>query len=179
MLAYKFLEGGRSPFTGWRWELPRAGSDPTWLEVTGPLGLCDNGVHACAPGHLPLWMSDELWRIELDGDVIHTEVALVASRARLLDRVEAWDSAARDAFARYCAGRARRLADREAATAPVAAAVHSAAAGGRTAAAGYWAAVAAGEAAAGRRSGPAYDKAFLAERTAQADWLARRLDLPG
>lgn len=179
MLAYKFLEGGRSPFTGWRWELPRAGSEPSPLRVSGPLGLCDNGVHACAPGHLPLWMSDELWRIELGGDVIRTEVALVASRARLLDRVEAWDPAARDAFAHYCAGRARRLVDQEAAVAPVAAAVHSAAAGGRTAAAGYWSAVVAGEAAAGRRSGPAYEKAFLAERAAQADWLARRLDLPG
>lgn len=43
MLAYKFLEGGRSPFTGRRWELPRAGSEPTGLEVTGPLGLCDKG----------------------------------------------------------------------------------------------------------------------------------------
>jgi hypothetical protein len=179
MLAYKFLEGGRSPFTGWRWEQPGGLSPAPWLSVSGPLGLCENGVHACAPRHLPLWVNDELWEMELAGEVVETEVAFVASKGRLLGRVHAWDPTMQASFSEYCAARARQLAGGQGEPSPLVAAIGAMAASARAAAAGYWSAVLAGETAAGRRSGPDYERAFTAERAARAGWLTKELSLAG
>jgi hypothetical protein len=43
--------------------------------------------------------------------------------------------------------------------------------------AGYWTAVLAGESDTGRRAGRDYDEGFLRERTLQAQWLRRELQL--
>ncbi len=177
MRAYKFLEGGRSPFTGWRWELPVGGAPAPWLAVDGPLGLCANGIHACAPRHLPLWVSDELWEMEIEGEVVETPVALVAARGRLVRQVEAWGTEARAAFSDDCAARSRQVAEGWPERGPLLGAVVGSAAGARAAAAGYWSAVLAGQAASGSRSGPRYEQAFLAERAVQAQWLASRLGI--
>ena len=61
---------------------------------------------------LPFWLDDELWLIELDGDLVAGDDVVVANRARLLEPVSSWShDAARD-FARTCSLRARELATR-------------------------------------------------------------------
>jgi hypothetical protein len=177
LLAYKFLEGDRSVFTGWQWQLPEPGLPGSWLEADGELILCANGVHACTTAQLPPWLGNDLWTIELDGEIVDTGAALVAARARLLGRVAEWDPASQTRFARDCADRAAQSAGRTERLLALADAVRALAVAGRAAAAGYWSAVLAGQSASGRREGAAYDGAFAAERAVQAEWLGTELGL--
>jgi hypothetical protein len=64
------------------------------------------GLSACERRHLPLWIWEELWEIELDGDIARRPHKLRASRARLRRPVETWSPDAAKAFARECARRA-------------------------------------------------------------------------
>jgi hypothetical protein len=178
VLAYKVLMDGRSGFTGWRWPLPDADSPGEWvLASEGPLELCINGVHACSVAQLPQWLGDQIWRIELGGDVVDAGPALVASRGRLLGPLAAWDRTARGAFSLACARRATRFAERVAAGGEVLELIHELAAAGDAGEVGYWAAVLAGEAVSGRRQGADYDAEFVRERATQADWLGSELGL--
>ena len=100
MKAYKFLrKGGVGAFSGERWY------ENVAVEVDGPLAECRNGVHACRAEHLPYWLDDELWEIELDG-ALEKQLKLVARRGRLVQRVEAWNDQARREFASWCLRRA-------------------------------------------------------------------------
>jgi hypothetical protein len=173
--AYKVLIDGRSGFTGSRWPLPAGGGPGEWVAVSGRLELCVNGIHACTVHQLPQWLGEQLWTIELDGEIVHTDAALVASRGRLLGRVETWDATARAAFGQDCARRARETASEGPSSSPLLDAVNQLAAAGRAGPAGYWAAVLAGERASARRTGSAYDAAFAQERAAQARWLEAEL----
>ena len=110
MRAYKVLTDGRSRFTGWRWPLPSGDEPGEWVSATGPLELSVNGVHACTVEQLAQWIGKELWTIELEGEIVEAEAALVAARGRLLERVPAWDEAARKKFGHACAQRARESA---------------------------------------------------------------------
>jgi hypothetical protein len=178
MRAYKWLlAGGRSAFTGFRWPLPQGGQPGPWVEVTAPLALCRNGVHACRVDQLPHWLGPELWIVQLDGQVVEFDHVLVSSRARLVGTVHSWSAWGRPDFARDCARQAQgmrqpwwrvdHLAD-----------VLECAEKGDAPVAGYITAALAGEVAAGGgRGGPDYDRGFLAERTRQAQWLAERLGL--
>ena len=84
MTAYKFLAaGGIGPFTGFRWPVGE------WVEADG-VDLCRDGIHACRASDLPNWIDDELWEIELDGEVVEQERKLVARRGRLVRRLEGW-----------------------------------------------------------------------------------------
>jgi hypothetical protein len=105
--TYKFTRpGARSPFTGFVWPVAE------WVEVDGEVALCTNGIHACRIEALPRWLDDELWRIEVDEVALEHEGVVIARRARLLDRVEAWDAEMSRELARSCAARARELAER-------------------------------------------------------------------
>jgi len=61
------------------------------------------GLSACERRHLPLWIWEELWEIELDGDIVARAHKLRASRARLHRPVETWSPDTAKAFARECA----------------------------------------------------------------------------
>jgi hypothetical protein len=178
--AYKVLIDGRSRFTGWRWPLPDHGAPGEWVVASGTPELCVNGIHACTVDQLPQWLGEELWTIELAGEIVPTDAALVASKGRLLARVEAWSAAARTAFGKDCARRAHEAAIEEpSSSSQLLAVVDQLAAAGRAGPAGYWAAVLAGERAAATRTGPEYDAAFAQERAAQARWLEANLGAPG
>ena len=82
---------------------PKWVSPATWVSVSGQLGLCVNGIHASTVEQLPQWLGDEIWEAELGGEVLKTEPALVAARARLVRHVNEWDEAARMAFCQACA----------------------------------------------------------------------------
>lgn len=177
VIAYKFLRNGCSAFTGTFWPTPEGGRPGAWLEVTGELGLCANGLHACLPSQLPPWMSGELWAVELDGEIIHTSPAVIARRGRLLGAVSGWNAQNRSAFAADCAARAARTAADDPSLAEVAAFMKRFVDAGAAGPSGYWAAVVAGQAASGVRRGRHYDEAFAAERSIQAAWLTEQLSL--
>jgi hypothetical protein len=177
VLAYKVLSDGRSRFTGWSWPLPEGDRPGEWVKTSGALKLAANGVHACTVAQLPQWLGPEMWRIELDGEIVETEPALLAARGRLLTRVSEWDHDAHVAFGQACAQRARSLAPDVADGEQALEKIERFARLGRAAPTGYWTAVLAGQRAGGRRSGPVYDEAFAQERAAQAGWLQSELGL--
>lgn len=108
MHAYKFLAaGGVGRFSDFAWPRP-AGSQPgAWVEAAEHLEDCRHGVHACLPGQLLEWIDDELWEIELDGEIVTSDAMVVAERGRLVRPVSGWDAATAQAFAYACAWRAR------------------------------------------------------------------------
>lgn len=98
LIAYKFLRPGAvAPFSGRRWPVPANGEPGEWV---------GDGVYACEPLHLPLWIWEELWEVELGGEVEAHDQKLRARQARLVRRVEPWSPDGAKAFARACAGRA-------------------------------------------------------------------------
>jgi hypothetical protein len=106
--AYKFLRrDGTTPFTGFRWDLPN-GEPGDWVEAR--VAPCLSGIHACRPSDLPHWVGPVLYEIELEGEVVEARSKLVATRGRLLRRIEAWDDALGEAYTRMCAERAHELA---------------------------------------------------------------------
>lgn len=109
MIAYKFLAlGAVGRFSGFVW--PRPDTRHYQWVTTDRVELCNSGIHACRLQDLPFWLDDELWLIELDGDVVQEDGVVVANRARLLEHVSAWSHDAAREFARSCSLRARELA---------------------------------------------------------------------
>jgi len=164
VIAYKFLrDDGTGVFTRFAWPLPGGGAPGAWVEA--PIAACHSGIHACRVRDLPLWLGRELYEAELDGEILEEPTKVVASRGRLLRRVDAWDDAARAAYARSCADRAHGYAagmpDWEMAIEPAAA--------GGVASIGFITARIAEE-----RDGMA---AYHAERALQVEWLAAALGL--
>lgn len=179
MHAYKVLRDGRSEFTGWQWSLPEGDQPGAWVHAEGAIAVCINGIHASTPEQLPHWLGAELWEIELGGDILEHEAALVASQARLLRRVDGWDELMRGRFAEICLERARELADGYPAGAGLVTKVEHTLSWAGAAPAGYFTAMLAGERASGEHAGPDYDAAFLRERSRQARWLRDQLKLIG
>jgi hypothetical protein len=99
-LYWKFLRPDRSsPFTRYAW--PEPGQ---WVDVAAA-EPCRHGIHACRPADLPYWLLDELWQVELAGVVVAAPSKVVATRARLVAPVVAWDAQAQRDFAAACARR--------------------------------------------------------------------------
>jgi hypothetical protein len=171
VIAYKFLAAGSvGPFSGFAWP---TGTPGPWVEASGTAHACFAGVHGCSVEHLPFWLHEELWEIELEAPVA-AEHKLVAPRGRLVRRVDAWDAGARLAYGASCLERVGPLV--AAAPEPVAQLVAGIvedlcgmASRGAAASAGFCAARIA-ELVGGIG---AYD----AERAAQSRWLVERLSL--
>jgi hypothetical protein len=187
-IAFKFLAVGREPVHGGVGAWPEPG---LWTPEREPVP-CASGWHGCRPRQLIWWIGPELWRAEFEG-VVDAGDKIVARRARLVERIIAWDERSARLFACDCAERvvrltgpdercvnaiavARRFAageamEKERAWAAAAAGVAAAAAGaaGEAAAAG----LAAGEAAAA-----AWVAAGVAERAWQTSRLLETLGLP-
>jgi len=162
VIAYAFTRpGALSPFTGRRWPVPDGRRPGAWFAEP----------HACGVDVLPAWIAPELWRIELDDVLGEEHGRIFARRGRLLERIEAWDAFAAEAFATDCCEHARALVSgwdgdprvREALLADAPLVANAASAN----VAGYFGALAA-ERVAGLG-------AAVAERRRQASWLAARL----
>jgi hypothetical protein len=165
LIAHKVLgPDRRSRFTGFVWPPPDA-ADP-WVTADA-VNRCRAGIHACRIEMLPIWLGAELWQIELDGEIVEGDRKIVASRGRLVRRIDDWNTEAKLEFADACAEEARRRT----ATAPELGGYADDLIALRTDAplVGFVA-----RRLAERHEGPAgYD----AERTRQAQWLADRLRL--
>ncbi|HET9596396.1 MAG TPA: hypothetical protein VFP65_12480 [Anaeromyxobacteraceae bacterium] len=108
MIAYKFLAPGAvGPFTGFSWPVPSAAAPGRWVEA--PDRREEHGIHACRERDLAFWLDAELWRAELADPVTDAQRQVISPRARLLERIVAWDGAAARAFAEACLSRAREL----------------------------------------------------------------------
>jgi hypothetical protein len=106
VIAYKFLRSGRiGPFSGFQWPDPGV-----WVREPQDLAACKRGVHACRPSDLPWWVADELWEIELDGQVQTDAHKIVAPAGRLRSHIEAWTPACAQEYADACAWRAHERA---------------------------------------------------------------------
>jgi hypothetical protein len=110
MLAYAFLaKGAVEPLSGFAWPMPKDEHD-VWVDVdTAP----SEALRGYAAADLPYWVDEELWSIELAGTLAQRDHLLLAERARLLGRIDAWTDPLAWEFVAVCA---RRVA-REAATA--------------------------------------------------------------
>jgi hypothetical protein len=103
VLAYKFLSAGRvGPFSGFRW--PEPGE---WVTAADAPAPCRSGVHACRTGDLPWWLGEELWEVELRGDLRVEEHKIVARAGRLRSQVQRWTAGQAQQYADACAWRAR------------------------------------------------------------------------
>jgi len=113
MKAYKFLTGGGTGrFSEFQWPLPIKDGVGDWVDAGEELEDCRTGVHACTPRQLLDWIDDELWEIELDGEIVERDAMIVAQRGRLLARITAWNDGMAQEFAEACAWRARDFAFR-------------------------------------------------------------------
>ena len=169
MTAYKCLRTGAvAPFTEIVWPQPTGPEPGRWVDA-GAVDPCRRGVHACSADDLPYWLQDELWEIELDGDVQRIGHKLAARRGRLVHRVSAWHTDAARAFALLCAGRTAALATGAPEVSGHADDAARIAATGNAAVTGFIAARAA-ELTGGV---DAYD----AERALQVEWLVEHLSL--
>ena len=100
MRAWKFLNTGRiGPYSGFKW--PRR----KWVVAEGEIGACRNGIHACQTKDLPDWIADELWEMELVGEIQKAGNKIVGRKGRLVRRLK-WDKTLTRLFAADCAERA-------------------------------------------------------------------------
>jgi hypothetical protein len=108
MIAYKFLRSGRiGPFSGFSWPEPGA-----WVQSDSGAELCRAGVHACRAADLPWWLADELWEVELGGEVQIDDHKLAAQRGTLRSRIAEWTADCAQDYGEACAWRARDTASR-------------------------------------------------------------------
>lgn len=111
VLAYKFLRPGAvGPFSGHPWPTPGNGDRGPWVQTSSWTEVCRDGVHGCERRHLPFWIWEELWAVELSGEVRGEGHKLRARRGRLVRRIEPWSATTAKAFAKACARRAAELA---------------------------------------------------------------------
>ncbi|MDP9262577.1 MAG: hypothetical protein M3O89_11465 [Actinomycetota bacterium] len=110
MQAFKFLANGRGLFSDFAWPLPEHGNPGPWVATEAPPEACVRGIHVCREDDLPYWIDDELWLVEIRGQIVEHETMMVAEEGRLLEKVESWDAAAAKRFAEDCALRARSAA---------------------------------------------------------------------
>ena len=74
-----------------------------WRSVRGPLVPCEHGLHVITVAQLPQWLGPAIWRVETDGELVDAGDKLVARRARITERVEAWDERTARLFLADCA----------------------------------------------------------------------------
>lgn len=105
--AYKFLShDGLGVFSGFSWPLPSSGPG-AWVEAD--VDACRTGIHACRRVDLPYWLAPSLYEIELDGPVDTLAVKIVASRGRLIRRIDGWNEATCAEYSTMCVARAHEL----------------------------------------------------------------------
>jgi hypothetical protein len=97
MIVCKFLaKGAIGPFTGFAWPLPSDQGEGPWVEAEK---FPNEGVHGLDIDDLAYWLHDELWIVELGGSILRAPTQIIASRGRLVRRVDRWNDERRRAFA--------------------------------------------------------------------------------
>lgn len=103
MKLYKFLnEDGTTPQGYGKWDL-----SGEWMPaIAGDLIPCHNGYHLLRASDIIHWIGPVLWRVEADTtDMVETEEKVVVRTARLVEKVETWNTKTMVMFACDCAER--------------------------------------------------------------------------
>jgi hypothetical protein len=112
-MIYKVLnqDGGCCHGGSGAWPLPTQREDGSWepgawLEVTGELAPCENGLHLCdGEEQLLDWLGPAIFEAEYEGERIDAGNKIVVRMARLVCRIEAWNERGARMFACDCAER--------------------------------------------------------------------------
>lgn len=176
MRLYTFLAAGaRAPFSGVPWPMPSGHAPGAWMAAPPP----EPGVALCRATDLAHWLHDELWQAEPDGDVTDGIDGVIAARARLVRRIDAWNPAGAARFAEACWAHASirvaaaSEADRERVRGYLDDAL-TCARSGFPAVGAFSAAVAVAKLA----EAAAVESAYRRERAWQGDWIVRELVAP-
>lgn len=111
MIYYKVLnEDGTSCHGGsGRWPLPVDGTPGEWIEVPGPIFLCEAGtLHLCRRQDVIYWLGPCIYEAETGAAVVIGADKIGTTKARLL-RLLPWDEWMARLFACDCAERALAL----------------------------------------------------------------------
>jgi hypothetical protein len=107
---FKFLaRGAIGSVSEFAWPQPAQGAPGEWIEADGPLRLCESGVHVCRAVDLAHWLHEELWVIEIDGEVAEGIDCVLAGRGRLVKQVDGWANGGAARFARAARDHAAQL----------------------------------------------------------------------
>lgn len=108
--AFKFLaRGAIGTVSEFAWPTPREGRPGEWVEADGPLSACANGVHVCREEDLAHWLHEELWVVEVGGQLIESVDCAIAARGRLVRQVDAWSNGGAARFAHAARDHAAQL----------------------------------------------------------------------
>ena len=109
---YKILGAGAKSCHGGdlTWPLPRGKRPGKWVEVTGKIELCSNGLHVVTAEHVLDWDGAEVWEVEIGGVTETDGNKVAAQRARLVRLV--MDKWALRRFAVECAARVLPIFER-------------------------------------------------------------------
>jgi hypothetical protein len=102
VIGYCFLGEGAVGLDGCAWPIPVAGAPGAWV--------AGDHARACLVGELPYWIDDELWIVELTGDIEQTGHLRRGTAGRLLAEVVTWDATTADAFVESALNRIRDVA---------------------------------------------------------------------
>lgn len=106
MSLYLFLRPDRrASLSETQWPAPHEGAPGAWLE-TGSDAPPDS-IRAYPPEELLSCLDDELWEVELEGDLRREGHAVLATRGRLLSRIETWTPQVAAQLVETCAFRVR------------------------------------------------------------------------
>jgi hypothetical protein len=96
---YKVLDADQRSMHGGtgKWTVGR------WRSVRGDLVPCERGLHLCRPQDLLYWIGPVIWEVEVEGEVIEAGDKVVARKARIVRKVEAWNERTARLFAADCA----------------------------------------------------------------------------
>ena len=103
MRAYAFLDPTATDYvSGVRWPVPDDRGPGAWIEPGA-----DSPLRGYPADQLLWWLDQQLWEVELDGDVHETGRSVLGARGRLLAPVDAWTPDVALELTRDCALRLR------------------------------------------------------------------------
>ena len=86
MRAYAFLDPAATDYvSGVRWPVPDDRGPGAWLEAGA-----DSPLRGYPADQLLWWLDQQLWEVELAGDVRETDRSVLGTRGRLVAPVDAW-----------------------------------------------------------------------------------------
>ena len=97
---YKVLDGERRPIHGGNGQWLPAGE---WMPPIENIIMCERGYHVCNREQLVLWLGPTIWTVETRGEHAEADNKQAWSEARLVRKLETWNSRTQRLFASDCA----------------------------------------------------------------------------
>lgn len=107
---YKVLDGERRPIHGGKGQWLPEGE---WMPPIEDIVLCERGYHVCKREQLVLWLGPAIWTVETRGEHAEADNKQAWSEARLVKRLETWNSRTQRLFACDCAEHVLHLFEQE------------------------------------------------------------------